>query len=218
MAVNVKVLIVDDHKLFLDGLQQVLRTHRPDLDIFTASSTREALVHLQAMPDIDLVLLDLTMPGLDGISCLKAVKEWNGDTRVIIISAVEDPASVRETFANGASGFIPKSYSVDKMQQAMDMVMRGKRYIPTELTTVSEAGTPDAGDDLDSRLDALNLREKQLRVLEQMAGGLTVDRIAENMDISPNTVKSHIKIIYQALNVNSRVAAVIEGKRLNILE
>ena len=214
-----KALIIDDHKLFLDGLAYLLSSFDEDMEIYTSSFAIDALQQVQEIEGLELILLDLTMPGLDGVSFLKSIRQENNSTPVVILSSLEDPVRIRDALNLGASGFIPKSYSSEQMHAALRKIISGNIFIPDEIHN-SLIVDLDKQDEASRKLNmaALNIREKQIRILQYLNQGLTVQEISKRLNVSPNTIKTHIKKIYNALNVNSRVAAINEAKRLKLLD
>lgn len=212
-----KILIVDDHQLFLEGLSYLLSSYKPVLDIFEARNTKEALQKFSDQ-EFDLVLLDLSMPGLDGISCLGSLQKIRPSIPIAIISAMEDSELVIGALRLGAVGFIPKSYTQLQMFDALDKLISGDVFIPEEVHWhLSRKLDLDSDDSVNLKLVSLNIREKQFAVLKLVADSLTVQEIGECLSISPNTVKSHIKKLYQCLHVSSRLEVVTEARRLGLL-
>ena len=212
-----QILIIDDHQLFVDGLGFLLTSFDENLTVYTASSTHEGLKTAYAQTELDLILLDLTMPGLDGISCLKIMQQEGINIPVVILSAQEDTSYVRQAMDLGAKGFIPKSHDARAMYDALLQVWEGDTYLPDAMRAQLSGKQPICSDVVQIQLAALDIREKQFQILSFMADGQTVQQISRVMDVSPNTVKTHIKRLYQCMQVNSRVAAVSEARRLGIL-
>lgn len=213
-----KILIIDDHQLFLDGLVHLLANFEPVLDISVATSTTDALKKFSPN-SYDLVLLDLNMPGLDGISCLGGLQKIQSDVPVVIISAMEDSDNVVEALRLGSIGFIPKSFGQEQLFNALKRLFQGDIFIPEEVQWhLSHKIETDLDSSLNLKLAALNIREKQFGVLKLVAEGLTVQKISDSLCVSPNTVKSHIKKLYISLNANSRVTVVSEARKLGLLD
>ena len=213
------ILVIDDHRLFLDGFLHLLSKYDRNIKAFAATNSAEALQILHSNENLEFILLDLSLPGLDGVSFLGILGREHVEIPVAIVSAMDNPAKIRDALNLGAVGFIPKSFSVEQMHEALDSLLAGKIFIPPEIHALlsQDSSKVDAAA-LKLKLSALNLRSKQFVILQQMADGKIVQQISKSLNISPNTVKTHIKKIYLALNVNSRVAAISEARRLGLLD
>ncbi|HBC08076.1 MAG TPA: DNA-binding response regulator, partial [Rhodospirillaceae bacterium] len=128
-------LIIDDHPVFQDALASVLKDLDMRIRIKTAASVAEALALIDRETPYRLVTLDLTMPGLDGFAFLRILQQRRIATSVVVVSAVEDPATMQACIAEGAKGFIPKSWRMDRMQAAVKRVLAGETFLPEEALT-----------------------------------------------------------------------------------
>ena len=160
---------------------------------------------MQDTGDVDLILLDLTMPGVRGLSGLMLLRAQHPEIPVIIVSAREDPHTVRQCIEIGASGYVPKSLSVDDIRTAVKSVLGGDVWVPEDydLTTEGDA----AADSVVARV--AKLTPQQLRVLVMLGEGLLNKQIAFQLGVSEATVKAHVSAILQKLDVDSRTQAVI---------
>lgn len=205
-----RIIIVDDHPLFRDALRQALSDKFEALEISEAGSLDGLAVAIDETPDVDLVLLDLTMPGVKGFSGLMFLRAQYPAIPVVVVSANEDPAAIRRCIEFGASGFIPKSLSVDTIREAVAAVLQGSVWTPPDLDL--DAADSDETADLVARLAALT--PQQVRVLMMLSEGLLNKQIAFALHVSEATVKAHVSAILQKLGVDSRTQAVIAVNRI----
>ena len=206
-----RIVIIDDHPLFRDALKGALRPAFAGLDIREASSLGEGNKALEDDSDCDLVLLDLKMPGVQGLSGLAYLRAQFPSIPVAIVSGHEDPALMRRALALGASGYVPKSTTADRMREAVAAIMAGEVWMPVEARQPTESEREV--DDLSRRLATLT--PQQLRVLMMLREGLLNKQIAYELDVSEATVKAHVSAILQKLNVDSRTQAVIAAGRID---
>jgi DNA-binding NarL/FixJ family response regulator len=161
--------------------------------------------------DVDLILLDLTMPGVQGFSGLIFLRAQHPETPVVIVSANEDPVVIRRAVKFGASGFIPKSLDTQRIGQALQAVLAGDAWTPPDVDL--SAGEDRETADLVRRLATLT--PQQLRVLMMLSEGLLNKQIAYELSVSEATVKAHVSAILQKLAVDSRTQAVIAAARIS---
>jgi DNA-binding NarL/FixJ family response regulator len=205
------IIIVDDHPLFRDAMRAALASSAQGLHLSEAASLAEATTLLAARPECDLVLLDLKMPGVHGLSGLAYLRAEFPHMPVAIVSGQEEAAIIRRALALGASGFIPKSTSADQMRRAVAAILAGDVWAPETANTP----TPQEQeiDDLSRRLASLT--PQQVRVLMMLRGGLLNKQIAYELDVSEATVKAHVSAILLKLNVDSRTQAVIAAAKID---
>jgi DNA-binding NarL/FixJ family response regulator len=202
----VKLLVCDDHPLFREGLVGVLREMDPDAELLETGSAEEAAAAVDRDDDFDLVLLDIELPGADGLATLA---RWRGEhptLPVAIVSASEDAGDVRAALDAGASGFIPKSSSGAVLRSALQLIFAGGRYVPPQ--ALDEQGELRRGRPRDrAPARALPLTPRQIEVAQLLAKGLTNREICSVLDIAEGTVKAHIAAIFEALEVSNRTEA-----------
>ena len=196
-----RILVVDDHPLYREGMMGALRAELGGVEVLGAGTAEEGLEVLAADPEVDLVLIDLRLPGMDGLSALAAYAARFPAVARLLVSGADEAALVRRAFAAGASGFLPKSMSVAEVSAAIRQVLAGGVYVPGA-TTVPPAG-PGA---------QLSLR--QLEVLRLLGEGYTNKQIARALDITERTAKAHVAAIFEALAVDNRTQAVVAAQRL----
>lgn len=219
-----KIFIADDHPLFRDAIISVLRERCGAVDISEADdlpSTLSELLHSEDASaqwvDWDLLLLDLNMPGMDGLNGLIQVRNALPDLTVIMVSADMERQTILQAMNFGAAGYIPKSSSRTQMANAIEKVLAGDVYIPAEILrqTSSPVERPDAVS-VQIKQEALHaLTRKQLQVLERMTRGESNKQIAHHLNIAETTVKTHVSAILRQLGAQNRVQAILAAKQLD---
>lgn len=219
MSKTLNILVIDDHPLFLDGIKLGLES-LPDrhYDIITLSSTTQALRWFQHQRDVDLILCDLKMPDINGIEFVQHLYKRDIWIPMAIISASENPLDIANALDAGAAGFINKSSDRQALDQAIQAILAGERYVPA---SYGEARAPRvglySGKSLLSTADALGITPRQLDVLNLIEQGCRNKDICERLGIAESTVKSHTKALFQALNVDNRTACVRAAQQLGLL-
>ncbi len=208
------IAIVDDHPLFRDALKQSLTSAMSSLETRVAGSLEELNTLLNEDDDIDLVLLDLNMPGVQGFSGLLYLRAQYPHLPVAIVSASEDPATIRRAIDFGASGFVPKSQPVERIRGAVQAVLAGDIWTPPDIDISDVASSAD--EDVIARL--AKLTPQQVRVLMMLSEGLLNKQIAYELGVSEATIKAHVSAILQKLGVDSRTQAVIAMNRVGTQE
>lgn len=203
-----RFIVADDHPLFRDALRQTLAARYPHALVEEAASLDQVIARLDAAGDTDLVLLDLVMPGTHGFSGLLFLRAQYPGVPVVIVSANDDLASIRNAISFGASGYIPKSLATDVIGQAIGAVLAGAVWTPPDV----DLDPPDDASGLLHRL--LTLTPQQVRVLMMLSEGLLNKQIAYQLTVSEATVKAHVSAILQKLGVDSRTQAVIAASRI----
>jgi DNA-binding NarL/FixJ family response regulator len=205
-----RFVIADDHPLFRGALREALSGLFADATIVEAGSLDEAAALLDKENDLDLVLLDLSMPGVRGFSGLMYLRAQYPSVPVVVVSANDEAAVIRRCMEFGASGFIPKTLSVEAMREAISRVLDGGVWTPPDVDLSPR--TDDETADLMARL--LTLTPQQTRVLMMLSEGLLNKQIAFNLSVSEATVKAHVSAILQKLGVESRTQAVIAAAKI----
>jgi len=219
----VKLLVCDDHALFREGLRHVLRTTDPVPEVLEATDAERAFSLVEEHPDLDLVLLDLGLPGLGGLEALRQLRAEHPEVPVAIVSASDQAAVVRRALEAGACGFIPKRSTSALLQSALHVIFAGGVYIPTELLSreVAEARNgaravpePSSRD----RERAALLTPRQRDVLRLVARGLTNREISGVLGLSEGTVKNHVAAILDRLEISNRTEASFVARELGLDE
>ncbi|MGE0241263.1 MAG: response regulator [Parvibaculaceae bacterium] len=203
-----RVIIVDDHPLFRAALKQALSGAFKGIKLDEAGALDAVTERLDRDSDVDLVLLDLKMPGVQGLSGLMFLRAQYPAVPIAVVSASDEPHIIRRALDLGASGFIPKSLAVDDMRQAVTAILAGGVWAPEGLGP----GTDGEGDALARRIATLT--PQQMRVLMMLKEGLLNKQIAFQLGVSEATVKAHVSAILQKLDVASRTQAVIAASRI----
>lgn len=211
--VPAKFLLVDDHPLFLEALERAIEATFADARIVTATSIASAKVVLDSDRDIDLVLLDLSMPGTRGFDGLLDIRANYPKLPVVVVSGIEDPSIIHEVMTYGAAGFIPKSVRMGELAEAIQAVMSGSVTVPQGYRPPQAEGPNTGSVDLAQRLASLT--PQQLRVLTMLRQGLLNKQIAFELGVGETTVKAHVSEILRKLNVASRTQAVIEAAKID---
>ncbi len=197
----VKLLIIDDHPLFRDGLASLLRQALPATEVTQATSTEDAL-NLADEQIFDAVFMDLMMPGLSGEAAVREFARRHPDLPVIVLSSSESASDVRRVLNAGASGYIPKSATAQTVVSALNLVLSGNIYVPPLLVTATSMERGAGGPRSISQLT-----ERQVDVLRYLKDGLTNKEISAKLGIAEKTVKVHIAAIFKTLNVVNRTQA-----------
>lgn len=200
------ILVVDDHPLYRSGVVYTLQSTGRDVQVVECPVVDVALARLDAGLHADLMILDLQMPGYSGLESLQAVRSRRPEVPVLVLSANDDPAVVRECIELGAFGFLPKSAPSEEFHAALSLVLAGGVYLPATSLSVA-APASRAQQDAWSRLGA-RLTERQRQVLMGIVQGKPNKVIARDLGLSDTTVKSHVAHILDALVVSNRTEAV----------
>jgi len=209
-----KILIVDDHKIFCDGLRLILARLEPAPEVLEAGSGRSALALAKANSDLDLLMLDIKLPDEDGVAVLLHLTTKYPSLPVIMLTATENRNLVRRCFDAGASGYIPKTSSAEIMLNAIRLVISGGIYLPPSMILSGATNGKMVNDSSNSESHP-ELTERQKQVLEQLTYGISNKQIAERLGVSEATVKVHISAILKTLGLRSRVEAALLAQRLD---
>lgn len=207
-----RLVIADDHPLFRGALREAVGGLFERVDIAEAGSFDDVAKLLDDSGDVDLILLDLTMPGVRGFSGLMYLRAQYPSVPVVVVSANDDPSVIRRCMDFGASGFIPKTLDIDGMRKAIAAVLKGGVWTPPDIDL--DAGTDAETAELMSRLATLT--PQQVRVLMMLSEGLLNKQIAYELSVSEATVKAHVSAILQKLGVESRTQAVIAAAKIEV--
>ena len=210
LSTGYKFVIADDHPLFRGALKQALSGMADNIDIVEAGDFDTAKAAVAGNDDLDLVLLDLSMPGASGLSGLIALRGIHSAVPMVVVSAHDDPVTIRRALELGASGFISKSASIDEIRGAVETVLAGG---------IASPGNIELGVERDPEISnlirrLLSLTPQQTRVLGMIAEGLLNKQIAYELGVSEATIKAHVSAILQKLGVDSRTQAVIMLSRI----
>lgn len=208
-----EILIADDHPLFREAIHDVVSNGFPGSTIMETADLDSTLQLTQSHDDLDLILLDLNMPGMHGLNGLISLRNEAPTIPVVIVSAEQDKQIVLQSITYGAVGFITKSSSRAQMTDAIEQILSGNVYLPSDIIRTPTKGSRRHFHDQSSVSQELlqALTRKQLLVLERMTKGESNKQIAYNMDIAETTVKAHVSAILRKLNVHNRVQAILSA-------
>src|SRR5712691_7783895 len=192
---GMRVLIADDHKLIVDGIKRALE-ESPDFEVVGEASSGSQVLPLVGRTKPDLVLLDLRMPGADGLTCLAQIRKRHPEVKVVVLSVSTDENVIQTVLKRGASAYIVKSINPIDLPSALRQAVEG--------TVFSAIGLPEVGD---SAAKAAGLTERETAILSALARGLSNEAIGKELWVAEQTVKFHLTNIYRKLGVSNRTEA-----------
>ena len=202
-----KVLLIDDHAIFVDGMRLVLEGFDENLMFIDANSLESALPIIDEHPELDLILLDLGLPGLGDIEAVELLRKKTPTTPLVVLSSNNDGEKVQQVLNLGAQGYIPKSTNSDLLINALKLVLSGGIYIPPEiLSQVSNESSHSPNTPINTA--DIPLTSRQHDVLQEMAHGNSNKEIAKILNMAEATVRVHIAAILKELNASNRTRAV----------
>jgi DNA-binding NarL/FixJ family response regulator len=204
-------VIADDHPMVRDALASALRSAFKSAAVAFAGTLAETQAALIAAPETDLLILDLDMPGMQGLAGLAVLRGAFPTIPIAIVSATTNPAAMRQTIEMGAAGFIPKLAPSERFLEVIHAILDGVIWLPTEARDQALGAN-----DRDIAARAARLTPQQHRVLMLMAEGKPNKLIAHEMQITEPTVKAHVTEILRKLGATSRTQAVIAAQRLSL--
>jgi two-component system, NarL family, nitrate/nitrite response regulator NarL len=211
------ILLVDDHTLFREALLHVLNQLDSNTLILEAANAEEAAQLVSRSRNLDLILLDIDLPGVDGLTALPGLRELAPTVPIVVLSGSETCSHVTRALQNGAIGYIPKSCSSHEMLGALKIILQGDVYIPPRL--MGKLGTPilTVESSVNGEPSPSLLTSRQIEVLELMTKGLPNKSIARSLNVAEGTIKLHVAAILRALGVRNRTEAVMQATRLGVL-
>ncbi len=217
MTDPIRVLIIDDHRMFADALQLLLGGE-DDIDMAAAASTAEEALEIAGTVLPDVVLMDIDLPGIDGIEATRILRQRQPQASVVIITAYQQPDVIASAIDAGASGYVPKTHAADELVSVIRRAAAGEMVLPSKdigailgrLQKVREIRTDEG------QLVA-RLTPRELEVLQSLADGKSTDEIAQALFISPRTVRSHVKNVLAKLGVHSKLEAVTMALRYGVI-
>jgi len=204
---KIKVIIIDDHTLFREGLQRLLVRH--DIDVISSVSNGDEGLNSILKHNPDIVLLDLRMPNVYGIEVLKNIRARNKSLPVVMLTTSDDEKDLIDALKNGASGYLLKDMEPDALVVALKDVLKGETIVAPNLVQI--LAKFHQGDDSEINITNLisTLTPRESEILELLAEGQSNKLIAKNLGISDGTVKLHVKAILRKLEIHSRVEAAV---------
>jgi two-component system nitrate/nitrite response regulator NarL len=206
-----RVLLADDHNLVRDALKNYIERLDPSVEILTAESLDDALVVAERSHPIDLVILDLKMPGMYGLDGLKEMRTRLPDLPVVIMSGGASQDDVRDALDLGARGFLPKTLSGPALVSAMRLILAGERFVPLDAFS---APAPDTATPLPVNDATASLTQREREVLDYLKDGLSNKEIARALDLQEVTIKLHIRGICRKLGAKNRTQAALRAQEL----
>jgi DNA-binding NarL/FixJ family response regulator len=216
---KLQVLLADDHTLFRDGMRYVLQQLSEQVDILCAGDFTETLKIAGDNPGIDLALVDLDMPGSDGVSSIRIFHNRFPGIPLVVVSGSDQRSEIEWVMEYGAMGFISKMSSGKMMVNALRIVLEGGIYFPPQLLAQSDVvpSIPEATEKTSLHTGNHGLTKRQMETLQCLAEGLSNKEIANKMNLAEGTIKVHIAAAYQVLKVNSRLDAVRKAQKLGLI-
>lgn len=188
-----RVLVVDDHPMVAEGIEAILETY-PDIEVVgTLANGQEAIENVGALAP-DVVLMDLNMPGVNGLSATELLLEIHPDLRILILSMHDSPEYISTALRHGAAGYVLKDVPTEQIKEAIDRVMAGEQYLCTGASTSLKPRTSNSREPLTNR---------EQTILLQLAQGKSNKEVANTLDISVRTVETHRKNIKRKLGISS---------------
>ncbi|MFV0276330.1 MAG: response regulator [Parahaliea sp.] len=211
------ILIADDHPMIREAIAAAISQSFTGSTVAETGDLEAALAYAADNPETDLILLDLNMPGMDGLNGIVRLRSAHPDIPVVILSAEEDKHVVLQAVTYGAVGFITKSMPRMKITEALQQVLDGQIYLPPDIIRQSGTGVGRGqrhGNSVDPQLIS-SLTRRQLLVFEHMARGKSNKEIGFDLTIAETTVKAHVSAILRKLRVHSRLKAVLCASEIN---
>jgi len=210
------ILIVDDHPLYIDGLKTTLIKKIENLDIMESYSVEAALRKIGRNPNINLILVDLNLPQLGGIDLLQSLLEKGITIPAVAISGDNDPEKIKQALDLGACGFIPKSYASDRFIMAINHVIDGGIFITEEIQRqISSLDRVAANKRVSSNAHmTIKLTPRQYDVLKLMRKGYSNKQISNELNVSIDTIKEHVRNLFLVFDVNNRVSCLYRAEEL----
>lgn len=208
-------LIVDDHSIVTMALEMLLKDFDNQQNTVYSANTKEDAIALadQYGETADLMILDLSMPGVQGTSLMEEIVAAHPTLKILVMSGLQDQQSIVRVLQMGAAGFIPKSLDADLLSSAIGFVLKGGVYIPVKLLNQAQKSGLLTAREPASEAGSVHLTDRQKDVLELLAKGAPIKRICKELNLSEGTVKTHVTAIYRAFGANNRTEALLEARR-----
>lgn len=215
-----KILLVDDHALFRDGMRYVLQQLPEEVEILEAGNFPDGLKLAMQHPELDLALLDLNMPGSEGPISIRFFHQRYPHIPVVVVSGEDGRGYMEKVMNYGAMGYVGKNSTASVMLSALNLVLSGGVYAPPEMLRkhhVVAEKEPDSADRRSLNTNEYGLTHRQMQVLTYLAAGLSNKEIAEAIHLAEGTVKIHVAAVYQTLRVSNRMEAVRMAEKLGLI-
>ena len=207
-------LIVDDHSIVTMALEMLLKDFDNQENTVYSANTKEDAIALadQYGETADLMILDLSMPGVQGTSLMEEIVAAHPTLKILVMSGLQDQQSIVRVLQMGAAGFIPKSLDAELLSSAIGFVLKGGVYIPVKLLNQAQKSGLLTAREPASEAGSVHLTDRQKDVLELLAKGAPIKRICKELNLSEGTVKTHVTAIYRAFGANNRTEALLEAR------
>ena len=221
-ALPMRIVVADDHALVRGGIGILIKMLIPNAQLIECNNFEKTLTVLDNPEPVDLLLLDLLMPGMDPVKSIQQICSTWPDLPVVVVSVREDIQTIRQALRAGAAGYIPKTSSPDVTMNAIRLVLSGGIYVPPNALQLGGRGD-DAAASLRDGLEqengpsprkAAGLTSRQVEILDLIAEGKSNKAIAADLELAPGTIKMHLSRIYKVLNVKSRTEAMAKFAKL----
>ena len=206
-----RLLFADDHPMFLDAVREHLSRAFPDIDIQSASNLDDVLGLLNTADDFELVVLDFSMPGMEGANGVKTLRETYPDLAIAVTSGVAKTRDVKAVLDLGAQGYLPKTLTGSAYAGALRVIAEGGTYVPVETMQAL------ANEAADRKINAEGLTPREIEVLEGIADGKPNKQIARDLDIHEVTVKLHARSIFKKIGVQNRSQAAVAARERGLV-
>ena len=203
------ILVVDDHQVFLQGLIFLLENNFDGVNVLTANNANTSLEIIEKSPDLDLLIIDIGLPEIDGCALLKLLNERDLIIPCCIISASEEIAKIHTVMSLGAMGFIPKEWDSEQIAEGLKKILDGEIVVPDDIQKKLHT--------FDNLRKKIVLSKRQRDVLELLKDGLSNVRISQILNISEYTVKSHVSALFQVFDAENRMECVENAKKFGVL-
>lgn len=210
-----RILIIDDHQLFIDGIRHIVQLLDDEVEVIEANSAGDAIKYIETISDLDLVLLDLHLPGMDGTSIIKYQRTNTSCAPIVIISGDDDPQTIQRLINAGVMGFIPKSCSGKQLLYALRTVLDGDIYIPGPDNLPVHHNFNNRN--FNHVANSAGLTRRQLQVLELLASGYSNKKVSNVLFLTENTVKTHVSALFRTLNASNRTECVNIARSMGII-
>jgi DNA-binding NarL/FixJ family response regulator len=205
---RLKVLIADDHELMVEAIRLALAQAADEFDVVATTSKGPQVLPLVARTQPDLVLLDLRMPGMDGLTCLELIRTRHPNVKTVVLSGIDDPGVIRSAFTRGATAYIRKHINPRDLPSALRQAVDGTVLHPT-------FGDPEQ---VEADANDVGLSDRELSILRALGDGMSNKQIAKEFWLAEQTVKFHLTNIYRKLGVATRTEAVRRAYQRGLLE
>ena len=211
-----RILIVDDHALVRRGMNYVVKEGFPDAEVIEAESSAAALEALRSTGKVDLALVDVRMPDLDGLELLRAIKaEWE-EMPVIMLSTYENAPYVKRALADGAAGYLLKDATPEDLSQAINVAMSGSGNVLSPRVIQNLFEDQQSGNGENGRRNEYSLTQRENDILALLAEGKSNREIAQSLFLSEKTVKAHLAAIFRKLGVTNRTQAAMMAVQMGV--